>query len=303
MNKRFLSGLIFGGGLAIVLAPASASAVGTNGHSPLGPIDHSPPLSWGAQVDSNIDTTGVLRVGIRQDILPLGQRGEDGWTGYCADVAEALARHLSRSRLNPIQVVFITSTTQSRYLLVASGTVDMECGPNSINPDAETTFEIKFSTPFFVTATQVFTRPGAQISDVARSGVIKGTTNEADLNQIYPSSLVDNSFVDYEQGINAVLRGEISGFASDGVLLVGSARRLNLVPYQDYVLTTPKRGDGTPFCASYGMILPGGVENSRWRNMVNHFLANHRDAKVVWRRWFSRLDSSIQAVSTACFGS
>ncbi|GAB4287859.1 MAG: hypothetical protein Fur0025_21730 [Oscillatoriaceae cyanobacterium] len=220
--------------------------------------------------------------------------------GYCADVAEALARHLSRSRLNPIQVVFITSTTQSRYLLVASGTVDMECGPNSINPDAETTYGVKFSTPFFVTATQVFTSPNSQTSDVGQLGVIKGTTNEADLYQIYPSTLVDNSFVDYEQGINAVLRGEISGFASDGVLLVGSARRLNLVPYQDYVLTTPKTADGHLFCASYGMILPGGAQNSRWRNTVNYFLANHREAKTSWRRWFSRLDSAIQAVSTAC---
>lgn len=284
MIKHFFSGLIFG---ILLVMPALAT-----------------PKILLAQVDAKILTTGVLRVGIRQDVLPLGQRQDGKWMGYCADMAEALAQNLSRHRENPIQVLFITSTTQSRYSLVAGGTVDLECGPNTINPEAETTYGVSFSTPFFVTATQILTRPPVSPSSSASAsallGVIKGTTNEADLNQVYPSSQIDNSFPDYARGINAVLGGEISGFASDGILLVGAAHRLNLHSYQDYVLSTPKSAAGGLFCADYGMILPGGAANSRWRDMVNYFLASDRDARTIWRRWFSRLDPSIQAVSVAC---
>ena len=273
-----------------------------------------------AQIDAKIDTTGVLKVGIRQNALPLGQRQDGQWMGYCADIAHALAEELSRDRTNPIQVLFITSTTQRRYSLVANGTVDIECGPNTINPETETTYGVSFSVPFFVTATQILTRPEVPASASAPIpllspepvegpkgpslpvplGVIKDTTNEADLSQIYPRSQIDNTFPDYEQGINAVLGSQISGFASDGILLVGTARRLNLLPDRDYILTTPKTTSGSPFCASYAMILPGGAENSRWRNTVNSFLANNREAKTIWRRWFSRLDPSIQVLSAAC---
>jgi len=258
-----------------------------------------------AEIMERIDTTGVLKVGIRQNVLPLGQRQEGQWTGYCADIADALAKHLSRDRASPIQVLFITSTTQSRYSLVANGTVDMECGPNTINPETEAVYGVRFSAPFFITATQILSRPHSQgavgvIPSPPLLGVIKDTTNEADINQVYPRGQINNAFPDYERGINAVLGGQISGFASDGILLVETARRLNLELNRDYVLTTLRNDFGNAFCASYGMILPGGADDSRWRNMVNFFLSTHREAKNIWRRWFSRVDASIEEVSSLC---
>ena len=219
-----------------------------------------------AQIQETIIRRELIMVGVRGDSPWFGFRNEGKWTGYCIDIAYALAERLSANQLDPIRVRLVTSTTQSRWDLVTSGRVDLECGPNSISPEREAKHGISFSLPFFITATQILAKKGREEEDVkvgnATVGVVRDTTNERDLKSAYPLEKIDNKYSSREQGVQALVDGEVSGFASDGTLLLGSAEIMNLDTEEDYSLITINQENGRPFCASYGFILPGGEDNS-----------------------------------------
>ena len=257
-----------------------------------------------AQIQETIIRRELIMVGVRGDSPWFGFRNEGKWTGYCIDIAYALAERLSANQLDPIRVRLVTSTTQSRWDLVTSGRVDLECGPNSISAEREAKHGINFSSPFFITATQILAKKGREEEDVkvgnATVGVVRDTTNERDLKSAYPLEKIDNKYSSREQGVQALVDGEVSGFASDGTLLLGSAEIMNLDTEEDYSLITINQENGRPFCASYGFILPGGEDNSSWQRYVNNFLANNKKAQRIRKKWLGDLSENSQRLYDAC---
>ena len=257
-----------------------------------------------AQIQEIIIRRELIMVGVRGDSPWFGFRNEGKWTGYCIDIAYALAERLSANQLDPIRVRLVTSTTQSRWDLVTSGRVDLECGPNSISAEREAKHGISFSLPFFITATQILAKKGREEEDVkvgnATVGVVRDTTNERDLKSAYPLEKIDNKYLSREQGVQALVDGEVSGFASDGTLLLGSAEIMNLDTEEDYSLITINQENGRPFCASYGFILPGGEDNSSWQRYVNNFLANNKKAQRIRKKWLGDLSENSQRLYDAC---
>ena len=257
-----------------------------------------------AQTEETIIRRQLIKVGVRGDSPWFGFRNDGEWTGYCIDIAYALAERLSANQIEPIRVRLITSTTQSRWDLVTSGMVDLECGPNTISPEREAKHGINFSEPFFITATQILAKKGVQEEDVNTSngivGVVKNTINERDLQSAYPEEKIDNKYLSREQGFKALVDGEVSGFASDGTLLLGSAYIMNLDGENDYTLITINQENGRPFCAGYGFILPGGKDNLSWQRYINDFLANDKKAKRIRKKWLGDLSENSQRIYDAC---
>jgi polar amino acid transport system substrate-binding protein len=249
-------------------------------------------------VEEQIKETGVLRVGVRTD-SPLFGYGETQ-DGYCKDFANSLATTLSNDWGKSITVELVSSTTQNRWDLVTKGDVDLECGPNTITTEREEEYGIKFSRPFFVTATQIFVKAGITEEEVKTGtiGTIAGTTNAMEIAQVYPESQTKETFTNREEGIKAVQAGEIAGFATDGILLVGTATIMQLDP-NTFAVATPLV-ENRPFCAAYGMILPGGEENARWRETVDEFVANNGKGAEIWDMWFEKLSPYIDNVLAEC---
>lgn len=240
--------------------------------------------SLGKSVEEIISETGTLKVGVRQD-APLFGFGDQP-TGYCVDFAKTLTKRLTEKLNQPIRLKLIPSTTQTRWKLVRDQNVYLECGPNTINEKREAEHQIQFSRPFFVTATQVFTLLSTPEEMVHQGtiGVIKNTTNEQDIQQVYQSAKINNTFSNRTAGIQAVQDGNIDGFASDGILLMGTTLSLKISP-SHYNLLTP-RHNNRPFCAAYGMILPSGENNQSWREMVNTIIAKSGQGEPIWDEWF-----------------
>lgn len=257
-----------------------------------------------AQTQETIIRRELIVVGVRGDSPWFGFRNDGKWTGYCIDIAYALADRLSANQLDPIRVRLVTSTTQSRWDLVTSGRVDLECGPNSISAEREAKHGINFSSPFFITATQILAKKGRQEEDVkvgnATVGVVRNTTNESDLKSAYPLEKIDSKYLSREEGVQAVMDGEISGFASDGTLLLGSAEMMNLDIENDYTFITINQENGRPFCAGYGFILPGGEDNSSWQRYINDFLAHNKKAQRIRKKWLGNLSENSQRIYDAC---
>ncbi|MDY7004779.1 MAG: amino acid ABC transporter substrate-binding protein [Cyanobacteriota bacterium] len=259
-----------------------------------------------AQTEEKIIRKEQIVVGVREDSYWFGSRNDKGEReGYCIDIAYALRERLSANQLEPIRVRFVTSTVQSRWDLVKNGTVDLECGPNTISAEREEIHGINFSAPFFITATQVLAQRGRIEEDVnagnAIVGVVRNTTNESDLKSAYPEEQIEDKFLTREQGVKALVDGEVNGFASDGTLLLGVAWSLNLDLEKDYTFVTINQEDGRPFCAGYGFILPGGEENSSWQSYINDFLANDRKAERIRQKWLLEgLSENSQMLYNAC---
>ena len=257
-----------------------------------------PQISQARTVEEDIKKTGVLKVGIREDSPLFGFGSEK--VGYCADFANSLAENLSQTLDKTIKVDLVKSTTQKRWDLVKDGKVHLECGPNTITPEREKEYGIKFSRPFFVTATQVFTSLDSTEATLQTGtiGIIPGTTNEEEFRLVYPNERIDDSFKTRTEGINAVQDQKIQGFASDGILLAGTASEQNINPEQ-YNLATPLINN-IPLCASYGMILPEGTENSSWQDTVNSWIAKSGQGERIWKAWFNDLLPYIGVVLEAC---
>ncbi len=257
-----------------------------------------PQVSRARTVEQEIKETGVLKVGIRED-SPLFGFGSDK-VGYCTDFANSLAENLSQKLGKTIKVDLVKSTTQNRWELVQDGTVHLECGPNTIVLEREQEYGIKFSRPFFVTATQVFvsTDTTEESLKTGTIGIIQGTTNEQEFRLIYPDEQIKDSFESRSEGINAVQDQKIEGFASDGILLAGTASVLEIDP-EKYTLATPLFNN-RPLCAAYGMILPEGQKNSQWHDTVNSWIAKSVQGAKVWETWFNNLLPYVGLVLEAC---
>ncbi|MGK7896995.1 MAG: transporter substrate-binding domain-containing protein [Xenococcus sp. (in: cyanobacteria)] len=258
----------------------------------------SPQVSQAETVEQEIKKTGVLKIGIRED-SPLFGFGS-GKAGYCNDFANSLAENLSQKLGTTIKTEIVKLTTQDRWNLVKDGTVHLECGPNTITVEREQEYGIKFSKPFFVTATQVFVKAEATEESLQTGtiGIIKGTTNEQEFRMVHPDERIDDSFERRSQGITAVQLQEIDGFASDGILLEGTALALDINP-EKYTLVTPLVGN-LPLCAAYGMILPEGTKNSQWHQTVNSLIAKSGQGDKIWENWFKELLPYIGEVLDAC---
>jgi polar amino acid transport system substrate-binding protein len=255
-------------------------------------------LAEAKNVEEEIKSTGVLKVGIRED-SPLFGFGTEK-VGYCQDFAENVAQQLSTEYGREIKAELVKSTTQNRWVLVTDGVVHLECGPNTINPSQLQKYNVAFSTPFFVTATQILAKSNKSEDQLKRGkiGIIAGTTNAQEIEKIYPFGQIDDSFRRRSHGIADVQTGEIDGFASDGILLIGTASLMNL-PLANYNLFTPLVNE-RPFCSAYAMILPGDSENQSWRDKINNLIVETDMKNAIWQNWFGELFPYFESLAQVC---
>lgn len=236
-----------------------------------------------------IKKTGVLKVAIRKDAAPFGYVDGDGKsTGYCTNLLGMLANQLQQQLKTPVKLeIAMQSTLENRFEIVKNGTVQLECGPNTIKNDIK---GVEFSTPFFITGTHFLVQkdnsgkvnPLSNLSGVS-VGVLSRTTTEQFVQSRYPKTtkVYFQGPTGRAVGVQALANGNIDAFANDGILLIAEVIRQKL-PLSNYALV-PER----PLtCDAYGMVLP--ANDKQWQNTVNAFIGTQQ-ARKVWDTWFTNL--------------
>ena len=237
---------------------------------------------------AEIEQTGRLKVAMRTNAAPFSYKNQNnGWAGYCSDLADSLGRHLTQKleQASAIKVAKVASSLSTRFELVEQETVHLECGPNSIVTSKE---GIIFSDPFFSSGTRFFVT-NTNISNLdfssqlpgVKLGVLQHSITEQFLQQNYPDAeiVAFDEVTGRRQGIQAVADGKIDTFASDSVLITGEMNRQR-ISEENYQIV-PK----TPLtCDYYGLILPQG--DPQWRNTVNTFI-REQQAKKVFDKWLT----------------
>ncbi|MEE8092660.1 MAG: amino acid ABC transporter substrate-binding protein [Gammaproteobacteria bacterium] len=173
---------------------------------------------------------GEFRIGYRTDARPLSYEENGQAAGYsvdfCRRIAAAVREHLG---LADMQVTFVPLTTENRIDAVVDGDVDIECGSTTVTLGRQELVDFTLMT--FVTGGTVLSMAAnrvANMSDLAgrRVAVIGSTSTAVSLRTHLSENLIDAQVVmvaDRSEGMAQLENGEVDGFASDQIVLVGEA--------------------------------------------------------------------------------
>jgi glutamate/aspartate transport system substrate-binding protein len=174
-----------------------------------------------------IANTKTITIGYREDAPPFSYRLSDGKViGYsidlCRRIAESVRQHL---KLDKLEVALVPSTAATRFVLVKSGKVDLEC--TTTTNTAERREQVAFSYPHFMTATRFVSRKSdglTGIKDLSGRSVVSttGTINVEQLNALNRRENLNISVLLARQHADAfamVEKGRASAFVMDGILL------------------------------------------------------------------------------------
>lgn len=254
-------------------------------------INLPPSAVKGETVLEQINRTGVLQVGVRQDAIPFGYLDHNQLRGLCLNLIQLIRNEIiQRSHRRLLSVKLIISNLDNRFTIVENKLVHLECGPNSIRelPDYQ---QITFSEPFFISGIQLLTQASQATSifnpdnNKLTIGVLANTNTEIFIKETFPQAQIQlfSGSRGNLRGIQSVNRGTLDAFANDGILLLGEAISNNIPLHNHSNLTIiPK----TPLtCEKYGLILP---KDDDWINLVNTVLKSDT-FRNIQKDWFLSL--------------
>lgn len=200
----------------------------------------------------------TIKIGYRAAATPFSffnQQAKEP-AGYTIDLCRLAAEWIGKSLNVPLKIEWVEVTTQNRFDLVAQGKADMECGSSTVTLSRMK--QVDFSSVTFVESTGIVVRANAGITKAAdlngqKVAVAANTTNEAALAELIKQGKLKATLVqvkDRDAGIAALEKGEVDGYASDKLLLVGArfqdAKALTMLPddlsFEPYAIALP-RGD------------------------------------------------------------
>jgi glutamate/aspartate transport system substrate-binding protein len=231
----------------------------------------------------------TIKIGYRAAATPFSffnQQAKEP-AGYTIDLCRLAAEWIGKSLNTPLTVEWVEVTTQNRFDMVAQGKADMECGSSTMTLSRMK--QVDFSSVTFVESTGIVMRTATGVTKAGdlngqKIAVAAGTTNEAALAELVKQGKLKVTLVpvkDRDAGIAALEKGEVDGYASDKLLLVGArfqdAKALTMLP------------DDLSF-EPYGIALPRG--DWALRLAVNSALAEVYGSGLiftVFSRWFDQV--------------
>ena len=188
----------------------------------LGLLTSAIPEAVGETVVEKIVRTGTLTAGTSKDAVPFAYRNDAGeLVGYSIDILELITRQLEAEYNREIDLELVALQPRERIPQLIAGEVDIVCDASSFTWKRDR--QIDFSFSYSSTGTRLLTEKGRDFWDAEsladrRIGALAKTTNEKTIRRIQPQA--DIVIVkDRAAGFNALRKGEIDAFASDGILL------------------------------------------------------------------------------------
>jgi len=248
-----------------------------------------------------ISDTKTIKLGYRAAAAPFSfvhpQTKEP--VGYTVDLCRLAVDAIGKSLNTQLKIEWVEVTTQNRFDMVAQGKADMECGSSTITLTRMK--QVDFSLITFVESTGLVVRANTGLTKAGdlngqKIAVAANTTNEAALSGLLKQGKLRFTLVpvkDRDAGIAALEKGEVDGYASDKLLLVGArfqdAKALTMLP--DDLSLEP-----------YAIVLPRG--DWALRLAVNSALAEvFRSGAIfsVFGKWFDQIKLKPGPVLLAVF--
>src|SRR5258708_3864871 len=180
-----------------------------------------------------IQERGAIALGQREGSVPFAyidqnQKAIGFWMDLCLKIGEAAKAELKKADL---PVKYVPVTPQTRFALMANGTIDLECGSTTNTFSRQSQAAFTFTT--FITGTKILVRKNSGIKSVDDLGgktlvVLPGTTNEQALKAYVEQKKMNVRILNVKDHAEALLAMETDradAYGSDDVLLYGSRSR------------------------------------------------------------------------------
>ena len=249
-----------------------------------------------------ITKTKLIKIAYRADARPfsfLNDKGEPA--GFSIDICKLVVSSLEHQLgLDSIKIEWVPVTLQTRFSAVASGKADMECGSSTVTLGRMK--EVDFSNFIFLESTGIIVKKASNIrsfSDMTgkKIAVPLGTTNEQAIIAQLKQQKVEATLISVKngsEGIAMLEAGDVDGFASDKLLLVGAH-----IKNPEALVMLPDDLSVEP----YAIALPLG--DWAFRLAVNTGLAQiFRTGQVltVFQAWFDRIGLQMSPVLRVMYG-
>jgi glutamate/aspartate transport system substrate-binding protein len=280
---------ILGGAIAACVLCVALAAVAQE--SPPGGIDRL------TGTLKKIKDSGVVRIGYRENSLPFSFLDDAKRPmGYSIDLCNAIVEEVTDELGGAeLRVVYRAVTPETRFALLQTGDIDLECGSTTANLERRRL--VAFSPLIFITGTKLLVRKDSPVRswrDLREKtvAVTRGTTNAAAVQSLSDKQRLGLVFVtggDHRETFDLFASGKADALANDEVLiysmLAETRTRAQFRIVGDFLSYDPYafayRKDDAPFAEV--------VERTFRR------LAQSRELVWTYERWFTkRLPSGIR---------
>src|SRR6202035_1060189 len=145
-----------GTGFALVAALFAAQAFGT---TPAQAEELSGTLK-------KIKETGSIALGFRDSSIPFSYLDDNQKPiGYAMDICTAIVDAVKKElKLDTLAIALVPVSSSTRIPLLANGTIDLECGSTTNNPERQR--QIAFSNTHFLTATRFISKKANKLNSI-----------------------------------------------------------------------------------------------------------------------------------------
>lgn len=178
---------------------------------------------------AKIKDTGAITIAYRESSVPFSFLDDNQKpVGFAMDICQKIVEAVkSELKLDKLEVKYVPVTSATRIPLLVNGTVDLECGSTTNNPDRAK--QVAFTNSHFLTASRFLYKKNsgiATINDLKGKTVAStsGTTNIKQLDDVNKQRGLDINVVpakDHAESFLLVQTDRAVAFVMDDILLAG----------------------------------------------------------------------------------
>ena len=236
-----------------------------------------------------VKESGAITLGYRDSSVPFSYLDENQKSvGYamdiCLKIVDAVKKEL---KLDKLEVKYNPVTSATRIPLIANGTVDLECGSTTNNPDRQK--QVAFTNTHFLTASRFVSKKDSKITDIdslkGKTVVsTSGTTNIRQLNDVNTQRKLGITVLPAKDHAEAFLMVETDravAFVMDDILL--SSLVAGSKNPKGYVISEDAFSQPEP----YGIMLRR--EDPAFKKVVDDATAalyKSPEIATIYKKWF-----------------
>lgn len=239
---------------------------------------------------ARIAQTKTVTIGHREDAVPFSYRGPDGTViGYSTELCQRIAEKIRiELGLDELTITYVPSSAATRFVLVKSGAVDLECTTTTNTEERRKL--VDFSYPHFITATRFVSKKkdGLETIQSLAGRSVASTTGTVNIEQLQALNRAKSLNISvmlakaHTQAFALVESGRASAFVMDGILL--AALVASSADPQAYTISSETFGPPEP----YGILVP--KDDAPFHAVVDAALEelySSGEIRQIYDKWFN----------------
>jgi glutamate/aspartate transport system substrate-binding protein len=178
-----------------------------------------------------IKDTGGITLGFRDSSIPFSYLDDDQKPiGYAMDICYAIVEAVKKElKLDNVAVELVPVSSSTRIPLLANGTIDLECGSTTNNPERQR--QVAFSYTHFLTATRFISKKANKLDKIEdlRGKAVVATSGTSNIKQLIETNAARNLGIniihakDHAEAFLMVENDRAAAFVMDDILLAAFA--------------------------------------------------------------------------------